>query len=117
MAENFIPNPENKPEVNHKSGVKSENFVENLEWTTKSENVQHAFDIGLKTAQKYWLGKSGDKHNGSKTVYQYDLNGNLLNEFGSTREAKRITGVNQGHLSAVCRGERKTAGGFIWKYK
>lgn len=48
VAEAFIPNPENKPEVNHKDGNKLNNHKDNLEWNTSSENLKHAIDNGLK---------------------------------------------------------------------
>lgn len=47
VAEAFIPNPDNKPQVNHKDGNPANNHKDNLEWTTAQENVQHAYSTGL----------------------------------------------------------------------
>ena len=52
IAQTFLSNPAGLPEVNHKDGVKHHNWPENLEWSTCSDNVQHAYDTGLKVAPR-----------------------------------------------------------------
>ena len=68
IAEAFIPNPDNLPQVNHKDGNKKNYSLDNLEWCTLSENMRHAYDvIGI---QNYFEGKYGKEHSKSKSIIQ-----------------------------------------------
>jgi len=114
IAELFIPNPENKPCINHKDANKLNNNIDNLEWYTHKENSVHAKSLGLFQSQK------GSKSTLSIPVYQYDSLGVFINKYDSHREASRITGIRE---DVICRysnknkliiNKYKIVNGFIW---
>lgn len=111
IAETFIPNPENKPFINHINGVKTDNRIENLEWCTPNENIQHAFRTGLNKGLK---SKQSPR---SRQVLQYDLQGNFIKEWDCITDCERELKINHSHISGCCRGRYKTAHGYKWKYK
>ena len=115
VAEAFIANPHNKRTVNHKNGIRFDNYVGVLEWNTYKENNDHSF-CSLGRVGSY-LGKIGKDCPNHKKVYQFSFDGILINEYYGCHEAARLTGSDYRKISAVCVRKRKTHNGFIWSYE
>lgn len=117
VAQAFIPNPENKPQVNHIDGNGFNNKVDNLEWCTAQENSSHAWKTGLsKTTTKQLEHFYKIKIDNSKRVVQMDLNGNVIKIWKSASDAARTIKGNVSRICNCCRGGQKTSSGYIWKY-
>ena len=95
VADAFLPNLCNYPEINHKDLNKQNNNVSNLEWCSAQYNVDYS---------------------NSKRVHQYDKQGNFIRTWKSTKEIERQMNIRNGNISSCCHGRLKTAYGYVWKY-
>ena len=104
VAQTFIPNPLNKKEVNHRDMNKANNHVNNLEWNTHLENMQHAFknkNIG---------------YSRNKMVVQHKLDGEVIKIWNSIKDATEQLNIPTGNISKCCQGKIGRTGIYKWSY-
>lgn len=105
VAQAFLDNPNNLPQVNHKDENKQNNNAENLEFCDCKYNVNYGTAIARRSKKI------------SKPVLQYDLEGNFIKEWKSAKQAEREGGFNHENITTCCKGRQKTHKDFIWRYK
>ena len=115
VAQAFIPNLENKPQVNHIDSCTSNNKVNNLEWTTSNENTIHGYKFGnMKNANKIRADNCKSKF--SLKVSQYSLENKFIKQYDSLTEASKLNSFSKSNLARCCNGMQKSANGYIWRY-
>ena len=101
VAQAFIPNPLSKQQINHKDGNKKNNHVDNLEWCSASENMEHAYKNGLRKTRKVLQIKDGK----------------VINTFLNIYRASKETGIQYSSIYWCANGVLGSAGGYNWKYE
>lgn len=109
VAQAFIPNPQNKPYIDHINTIRTDNRVENLRWVDREENANNPL-----TRKHLSNSHEGIRHPKARPVMQLTLNGEYIKTWECMKYAERELGLK--HISCCCRGKRNQCGGFKWQY-
>lgn len=122
VAEEFIPNPENKKTINHIDGNKNNNNITNLEWATYSENHKHAYRTGLKNVSEKQREAARNTGRNTKNLISKIRNVEMIKDgievmrFESGAEAGRYFGVTSGAIFRACKNKGSKCKGYEWRY-
>jgi len=131
IAKTFIKNTDNLKMIDHINGIPNDNRTCNLRWTTYKDNANNII-----TRERNSISKSKEKHpmfgknhkqstinkmiessKNKRKIEQFDKNFNLISEYNSISDVYKLYNYEHGNIVNCCKGLRKSAYGYIWKYK
>lgn len=115
IAEAFIPNPENKPYIDHINTIVSDNRIDNLRWVTHKENMNN--ELTMLRFKENGLSRRGVRNYSlASEIEAYTRDGKFIARYASLKDAADAHGVATSGICMCCKGKMKSCGGIQWRY-